>query len=285
MKNNNIISIISMLAVSFFLASKLYRYCGKDTRYYPRQVELFNNSSPKPFPFGYDTMYLSKIEVDEDYLIYHLRFDCKHPESAIILDSLKEDDNLKDGLLISFLLGSDGQVGEKSFGGQFMMNELVSKQLGLKLIAYKSTSSFFEYKATYDQVQAFANYYESSPKKALRHYFILDIMLSNIETPNDLGDGLVLNKTLLESDNIVYLLEMDEDLYDMDYVVSIKEQIKHDNVELLREQVKDSNVRQFLNVIRFSRSNIIYRYIGSRSGKKVDIVITPEDLSGNYTGK
>jgi hypothetical protein len=100
------------------------------------------------------------------------------------------------------------------------------------------------------------------------------------ECPMDLGGGLVMTDVTIQNGDVVYLYEMDENSYD---IASIKSDpitqalMKEAMLEELNNS-SDKSLHDFIKIVRKSNADIIYRYVGSESGKGFDIVINNSEL-------
>lgn len=105
------------------------------------------------------------------------------------------------------------------------------------------------------------------------------VELAATDCPEDLGDGITMKDILLENGNVVYVCEMDEDYYDVEgskdplIIKEIKEALMD---EILHSN--DNDIKEFLKIVKDSEADIIYRYIGDTTGKKIDIVIKNSEL-------
>lgn len=95
------------------------------------------------------------------------------------------------------------------------------------------------------------------------------------ELPMEVDEGLVVTKILKENKNVIYVCEVDENLYDIDEIKDLKYEVKDD---IIKELKSDAETRELLNLIKNTDSRLIYRYIGDRTNQKVDIVINNYDF-------
>jgi hypothetical protein len=99
------------------------------------------------------------------------------------------------------------------------------------------------------------------------------------QCPMDYGDGLTMKDAVLENGNVVYVYEMDEDYYDIEGCkdpLTIREMKETIMDEILHSN--DNDLKEFIKIVKDSEADIIYRYIGDTTGKKIDFVIKNSEL-------
>jgi len=107
------------------------------------------------------------------------------------------------------------------------------------------------------------------------------IAAANSECPTDLGDGVTLMKMYTEADAVVYEYVCDEMESEMSVVDMedpyVRAVLKESIIEDLKEDT-DKDVIEMLNLVKDAQYNIIYRFIGSHTGHKLDITCYPHEL-------
>ncbi len=106
------------------------------------------------------------------------------------------------------------------------------------------------------------------------------IKAANLECPMDAGNGVTITEIYTEDNNVVYKALVDENElvsvadFDNEIVISL---MKAAMIESLKNQNSEEE-KKFLELIKETDYNLVYRYIGKSSNYQVDIVITPDEL-------
>lgn len=99
------------------------------------------------------------------------------------------------------------------------------------------------------------------------------------DCPEDLGDGITMKDILLENGDVVYICEMDEEYYDIEGCNDplIQASMKASIMEFIYNN-EDASIDEFINIVKKSEADIIYRCVGNVSGDGFDIVIDNSEL-------
>lgn len=99
------------------------------------------------------------------------------------------------------------------------------------------------------------------------------------DCPEDLGDGIIMKDILLENGDVVYICEMDEEYYDIEGCNDplIQASWKASIMEFIYNN-EDASIDEFINIVKESEADIIYRCVGNVSGDGFDIVIDNSEL-------
>ena len=99
------------------------------------------------------------------------------------------------------------------------------------------------------------------------------------DCPEDLGDGITMKDILLENGDVVYICEMDEEYYDIEGCNDplIQASMKASIMEFIYNN-EDASIDEFINIVKESEADIIYRCVGNVSGDRFDIVIDNSEL-------
>lgn len=104
-----------------------------------------------------------------------------------------------------------------------------------------------------------------------------EIAVANEDFPATLEEGIQLVQMAEEGDNVVCYCEVDEGIYDMELIDSVKDNLKENIYENLSDP-DDSDITYMAKLLVDANKNLVYRYVGADSGDAVDIVITVEDM-------
>ena len=95
----------------------------------------------------------------------------------------------------------------------------------------------------------------------------------NEECPMSLGSGITLQNVQIEDLAVVYVCVVDEDSVSMDLIEERRDDIQHFLEEYMAEASQDLDVQQFVKYCKSVEKDVIYRYVGSSSGKVADFFI------------
>lgn len=93
--------------------------------------------------------------------------------------------------------------------------------------------------------------------------------------PYTISRGLKVIDLQDNTDALVYVCEVDEDLYDIDEMGNSKEELKGN----MRQLLKDPAMRQQAEVLSSLGKGFEYDYIGKTSGKKIMVAFTSDELA------
>jgi len=117
---------------------------------------------------------------------------------------------------------------------------------------------------------------EVSPLEKLQ----MQIDITRAQMPLDDGSGIIITDLLLEDDNVIYVAQVNEDLLSIDDIITNAEAV-HDNILDMAKQVTsmaNSPEAAFMKIVVENEKNLAYRYVGSKSGKQIDVCLTVEEL-------
>ena len=123
-----------------------------------------------------------------------------------------------------------------------------------------------------DQIKSILN-----KTKVSSHDLLLDMIKSTkIQLPMKVDPVTTLKDMELEDDNVVYTYDIDENQANMDNVNI--ELLKSSTIENTKAIINDMWAGQFLQTVINDGKNVCYRYFGDKTGKKVEFVITNDEL-------
>lgn len=95
----------------------------------------------------------------------------------------------------------------------------------------------------------------------------------NEECPMSLGSGITLQNVQIEDLAVVYVCVVDEDIVSMDQIEASRDAIQSGLEEYMAEASQDLDVQEFVKYCKNVEKDVIYRYVGSSSGKVADFFI------------
>ncbi|MDE6716865.1 MAG: hypothetical protein K2J70_01620 [Muribaculaceae bacterium] len=93
--------------------------------------------------------------------------------------------------------------------------------------------------------------------------------------PYSIDRGLKVTGIEDNGSSLVYVCEVDEDLYDMPDMEKSKAELK----ENMGKMLKDRSMRQQAEVLASLKKGFEYRYVGKSSGNTVTVAFTPDELA------
>lgn len=225
-------------------------------------VRVLNDQMPMSMGVVGD---MTEISINKDYLEFTATVD----ESIINIEALKSQPELIKENIRLFFLNKDENM-------RVLLDELVPAGVGLKLTYVgRDSGNKVSTMLTLEELKDLSNSErdEKDPLALLE----AQLRLTNAQLPNDLGNGMVNTKMVLEGDYVVYYYICDEDQYDID---SMKE-----NIPLLKQLLihelndnKDPTIAVLRQICKDANKGIAFTYQGETTGKKASIMIPVEEL-------
>lgn len=102
------------------------------------------------------------------------------------------------------------------------------------------------------------------------------LAIENSRCPYPVEVGVVMKKVVNEEGSIIYYAELDEEMYDIRAFKDpeVMTQMRASIEELFSDPMSVAHIK----ILNSLNKGVIYRYVGSNSGQKVDIAFTPNDL-------
>lgn len=118
--------------------------------------------------------------------------------------------------------------------------------------------------------------YENPVSEDVKYKMIIKTAVENegSRCPYTIDEGLEMVSVEDDGENVIYTCSADEELFDMDLMESMKGDLKGS----IAETLNDLSAQDFIKALRQENHGIIYRYVGNKTGKQVDIVFDNDDL-------
>lgn len=101
------------------------------------------------------------------------------------------------------------------------------------------------------------------------------VAMENASCPNPIEKGMMMIEVYNDVDNVVFVVELDEDIYDVDEVQTIKKEMK----QTFAENFNDPVVNRDLRLIKSMGRGLKYKFVGDRSKKSFEIVYPYSELA------
>lgn len=102
------------------------------------------------------------------------------------------------------------------------------------------------------------------------------VNVTNVSCPMTIDEATVLEKLVIEADDVVYIYKINEEAVDMDALKGNKEQMKQGIKASLN--VSDPALKAFLEACLNDNKNLAYRYVGDTSGDTMECVFSVSEL-------
>ena len=93
--------------------------------------------------------------------------------------------------------------------------------------------------------------------------------------PAEIEEGMTLIDVFDDGSNIVFLCDVDEEIYDMEVLLDNAVEIEN---EIKSELLGDDMINTTGKYLARADRGIIYRYAGKESGLHIDVTLTPYDF-------
>lgn len=155
-----------------------------------------------------------------------------------------------------------------------LVDMMADADASLKVI-YKNKGSKDEYDITFsaDEIKEIK---DNPMSEEDNHRLLLQTQIKGEQArlPYKVADGLKMVDITDQGATVVYTCEVDEDLYEVDDMGNFKEELKAD----MRKMLRDRTMRKQAEILSSLGKGFEYKYIGTTSGKTVNVVFTAEEL-------
>jgi hypothetical protein len=246
--------------VTFFIAVLLLSSCGdSNVARLKKEVDQLNLNCP--ISLGVVGNLTGASYDDDNSGNVHYSF--------ALSDDLQEslDDNIVKGSILLSLSGEDENSRE-------FLKLMVDAGAGLD-ITYRSQQEprAKDINITAEEIK---NRYENpiSTAEMYERLYALQLKQQNAACPFEVDNGIMMKTVYDDGSNLVYVGELDEDIYDVEYA--------RDNIGGVRQGIastfNDISVKGLIKMLVSMNKWLIYRYIGDESGVAFDVVFTNADL-------
>lgn len=211
---------------------------------------------------------VSSITLEDHYLTYRIDYRPGH----VNINAFKENSDATRAMFyLSFVcLQAQGSYVEK------MMSEFVSKGIGLKVVVSDGIGEQFTSVMTPEYITKMKREVNLNPSEALHEALELKLAIETTGLPAQIDEGMVMTGMKLEGNNIVVSVDMSEDIYDLDIVEESSTELA---MSLLSEaNSEDPELGALFDLCKVSHSGLIYRAIGSKTNRHVDMGLSSEQI-------
>lgn len=232
---------------------------------FAQMIERVNNDCPIPAAMGKGQV--TAVKLEDNCVTYYLSYSS---EFTNVLSKLKNDEKIKEGILMCILCIN----GQGDNLGSMILDLLEKYNYGIRVVITESATGAFEFKANADELATLHEKYQLNPHEALYKLLSLFIEADRVNYPQKLDDGMIMTDITLEDENIVFTIQVDENLY------SISQMEENDDLirtSIIKEGLSQPESHSLLDMCKISHSGLVYRFTGKQSLKKHDIVVSSDE--------
>ncbi len=146
--------------------------------------------------------------------------------------------------------------------------------IGLKIVVSDGAGEQFTSTMTPEYIARMKREVSLNPSEALHEALELKLAIETTGLPMQIDEGMVMTGMKLEDNNIVVTVKMSEELYDLNV-------LNESSAELAASMLDEANsgdpeLGALFDLCKISHSGLIYRVIGSKTGRLVDMVLSSE---------
>lgn len=251
MRKNLFICLIAMLMT--------FTSCGESKL--QKMVESTNSECP--ISIG-ELGEATEISLEDGYVVFTYAIN----EAYADIDALSENpETIKSGVVSALVQSSKD-----------MFKLMKEEHAGLKLkYIGKTSKKTFTMELSPEECVSILDSVEKGTSDSPLDILKNQIATTNVQCPMTVAEGMVIHELTLEGDYVVYYVNVDESMYDMEEMEANKYQSKIDIMSSLTDG-SDPSVSHFIKSCTNADKGVAYKYIGSSSGKSFQINISKEEL-------
>lgn len=208
---------------------------------------------------------VTSITFDDKDVIYTMSLD----EDYANLEALEKNPESMKSAVSAMFRNPQGDIKK-------MLDLVVETNSGIKFI-YKGKTSGKEVECylTTEDLKSLLDSKMSAEESAQKKLEEL-VNVTNVSCPVTIDEATVLEKLVIEADDVVYIYKINEEAVDMDALKGNKEQMKQGIKGSLN--VSDPALKAFLEACLNDNKNLAYRYVGDTSGDTMECVFSVSEL-------
>ncbi|MDE5985969.1 MAG: hypothetical protein K2H16_01625 [Prevotella sp.] len=260
--------IIGGILLALIMIGNIVKLVAKHSYENSIEAQIKRTNRDCPIPVANGIGQVSSITLENHFLTYRIDYRQGHAN----INAFKENpDATRAMFYLSFVcLQAQGSYVEK------MMGDLVSKGIGLKVVVSDGTGEQFTSVMTPEYITNMKREVSLNPSEALHDALKLKLDVETTGLPTQIDDGMVMTGMQLEGDNIVVSVKMSEEMYDLDILEESSTELA---MSLLNEaNAGDPELGALFDLCKVSHSGLIYRAIGSKTNKHVDMGLSSEQI-------
>lgn len=192
---------------------------------------------------------------------------CSVDDNILNLEALKNTPELMHENLVQLITNGNVQ------GMDYILNELKDANLGWKVTYIGKTS---QTKVSTSLSSSEIKQLMAQPHQTKNPKEVLDAQINttNSQLPMDIGNGMTMDRLVLEENYVVYYYTWDDDMVDL--LKGSEKEMKEELVKMLKTD--DPTIVFFNKICKDAGVGMAYRYVGKEKGKKVTIYINNDEF-------
>ena len=233
---------------------------------FARMIERIDRDCPIPVALGKGAV--TSVKLENGYVTYYISYEKGFRN---LLSCLDDESKAKEALLMCILCIN----GQGRNQGNLMLDTLAKFNYGLRVVITESANGPFECSATAEEIKSLRERYQLNPHEALYNLLSLSIQSEKASLPMEIDEGMLMTDYQLDSNNIIIVIMVDEDIYSVEEMHGDKEIIK---ASIIEEGLNDAESKALLDMCKVSHTGLVYRIKGNRSHKEFDVEISSEEI-------
>lgn len=258
MKKFKLILLLTIVVMSFY-------NCGNnDKKELLKEIDKLNAQCPIPIS---EIGALSSVKYDKDTLYYKIMLDKKYISNFSIYLG-------KQILLVDIKRNNEQQM---------FFQKLVENSIAVKLTFTTVEGDKEDIIITPNEIEQMLKK-DISEKDAKETILKLNVEQSKNMIPDTVGMGMIWSDIDLTTNNIIYIYTIDENIIDIGDFELNKDEIKNNMGNAIKRTSTNteavySNEAKILELLTSTNRGIVYRMIGNKTKKTVNIYFSPSELS------
>ncbi|MGM9816181.1 MAG: hypothetical protein ACI304_03885 [Lepagella sp.] len=263
-----ILKIIGIFFLAFIVVGNVVRMIVKPVYENSIEVQIKRANQDCPIPVANGVGQLSSIKLEDNLLTYYIDY----KPGYVNIEALKANpEATRDMFYLSLIIlqAQGNYVNE-------MINELMKRNIGLRVIISDGANGKLSSILTPDYISNMNKRVAVNPSEALHQALKLQIQIEKNSFPVEVEEGLVMTGVSLEGNNLIAIVEMDENIYDL----SLLEENLNNMGYLLLEEANngDPELGALFDLCKISHSGLVYRFKGKQSKQQYDMGISSDEI-------
>ena len=179
-------------------------------------------------------------------------------------DVRANEKTFRDNMLITFANNNEDDFKK-------LIDEIINAKVNLNLIFKKNKGDSYTMHVTLDDLKANRPGASADPERMLK----AKIDIAQSQTPQVVEEGMVMTDINLDKMALTYVYICDETVYDIDLL--------QENSNILKESIfeefnYDPLFKDMINLLIATNRQLVYKCVGSFSGKSCSISINPREI-------
>lgn len=170
----------------------------------------------------------------------------------------------RDNMLITFA-NNNGEDFRK------MIDAIIDAKANLDVVYKNNSGDNYTMHVTLDDLKANRPGASSDPERMLK----ATVDIAKSQTPQVVEEGMVMTDVNLDKMALTYVYICDETVYDIDLLQENSNMVKE---SMLEELDNDPLFKPTINLLIATNRQLLYKYVGSSSGKSCSISINPMEI-------